>query len=323
MPAAVLALCVLVNGLFFLLRSDYFGLFIAASFYLNMYYFIILLIPARRERTGRPDTGIPRFRPWIREMGIASGTGQFTRLFTNTIFMNSRALSPGIGLIFAVDIVFALLCYLGGLPFRTTVIVIAQCSTIVVFYLLVWKIEPFTAEYGRKIERARISLRRLPPQVITGILVSGFVMAIFLFLITIILLPGVTLKAFLRQSELIALGHLFSLIAVLAVSQYFPIRYIHGITSRRLAERLFDFRENRLNEVLEQIQEPLPDEEYGTGAENRGLRSLLTESRIYVVKRKTIAGSFPVFIIDIDFSALTDITKLTATRGYIHEKRTG
>ena len=323
MPAAILAICVLVNILFFLFRTDYFGLFIAASFYLNMYYFLLLLIPTRREQTGRRDSGMSRFRAWIRSMGIASGTGQFARLFMNTVFMNSHALSPGIGLIFAVDILFSILAAIQGLPFRTAVIVIVQCSMITIFYLLVWSIEPFTLEYARKIDRARITLRRLPPQLIAGIMIFGFTLAIFLFLITIIFLPGVTLKAFLVQSELTALGHLFSLLAILAVSQYFPIRFIHGLTSRRLAERLFDYRENRLNEILQRVHELLPIGIRGDDTSTRELGTLLTESRIYVVKRKTIAGSFPVFVVDLDVHALMDITNLTVTRGYITGKKAG
>lgn len=323
LPTAILALCVLINILFFLFRTDYFGLFIAASFYLNMYYFLILLIPTRFEWSGPRDSGISRFRAWIRAMGVTSGTSQFARLFTNTVFMNSHALSPAIGLIFAVDILFSLLAAIQGLPFRTTVIVIVQCSMITLFYLMVWSLEPFTSEYARKVDRARISLRRLPPQLIAGIIIFGFILAISLFLVTIIFLPGVTLKAFLVQSELAALGHLFGLLAILAVSQYFPLRFIHGLASRRLAERLFDYRVNRLHEILQRVQELPAGGDSGDDTGKRELGTLLTESRIYIVKRKTIAGSFPVFVIDLDFHALMDITKLTATRGYIMGRKAG
>ena len=37
----ILFLCILINCVFFLTMPDYFALFIAASFYLNMFYFII------------------------------------------------------------------------------------------------------------------------------------------------------------------------------------------------------------------------------------------------------------------------------------------
>ena len=128
---AVLSLCVLVNGILYLYHPDYFGLFIAASFYLNMYYFITLILPTSLEPARMPAADLPRVRAWFKEIGITSGTTQFSRLFINTLFMNSRALTLGICLIFSLDIAFALVHFTRGLPFRITAIVIAQCAVIV------------------------------------------------------------------------------------------------------------------------------------------------------------------------------------------------
>jgi len=318
----VLAGCVLVNFAFFLSRLDYFGLFIAASFYLNMYYFITLIIPTNFEKSSVPSSDLSRLRTWLKEIGITTGTSQFTRLFINTLFMNSRALSLGIGLIFTIDIVFTLVHYTEGLPLRTAVIVITQCAIIVTFYLLVWKMEPFSTTYVKKVELAKRHLRsrNLPPRFITAVFLFGFMLAIFLFLTTIIYLPGVTLKAFLNQSELTQLGHLFSLIALLAFSQYFIIRYIHGITSRTMAERLFDFKENTLQDLLDAEDTP-PSGGSDPGENPLETGSLLLESKIFIVKRKTFVGMFPVFVVDLDFSVLMDTTTMTAIRGYIVEKQ--
>jgi len=323
---AALIICVLVNVIFFLVRPDYFGLFIAASFYLNMYYFIILIIPTKSDTAGKKKKkGLFRLRAWLKEVGIRTGTGQFSRLFTNTIFMNSRALSLGIGLIFTVDIFFALIEYARGLPATTTVIVITQCLIIVVFYLLIWKVEPFSSEYAGKIERLKFSLheRRLSPRLVAGLLVSGFVLALFLFLITIIFLPGMTLHAFLYQSELAEAGYLFSLLAILAVSQYFPMRLIHGFTSRIMAQRIVDFRENSLAAVIGAGKKSPAHASTLSDGEDERIRSLLTESGIYTVRKKTIAGLFPVWVVDLDFSVMTDITAQSAIKGYIRENRTG
>jgi len=318
----VLFACVLTNVIFSMFRSDYFGLFIAASFYLNMYYFITLLIPTNFNKTNLPAADLSRFHTWLKEIGVPSGTSQFTRLFINALFMNSRALSLGIGLIFTIDIVFALIHSTRGLPLDTTVIVIAQCAIIVIFYLLVWKMEPFSTTYVQKVEVVKNSLHRqkLPPWLVTAVFVFGFLLSIFLFLTTIIFLPGVTLNAFLDQSQLTELGHLFSLLAILAVSQYFIIRYIHGITSRTMADRLFDFKEQSLTELLDTGNKAHsgcrdPDENpLGTSA-------LLLESKIFIIKRNSLAGIFPVFVVDLDFSVLMDITTLTVIRGYIVERK--
>jgi hypothetical protein len=236
--------------------------------------------------------------------------------------MNSRALTLGICLIFSIDIAFTLVHYIQGLPLRITAIVITQCAIIVTFYLLVWKMEPFSTTYVKKVEQAKSHLRRrnLPPRFVTAVFMFGFMLAIFLFLTTIIYLPGVTLKAFLNQSELRELGHLFSLLAILAFSQYFIIRYIHGITSQAMADRLFDYKEESLRDLLDAETEtrsgnPAADQNpLETGA-------LLLESKIFIVKRSTLGGTFPVFVVDLDFSVLMDTTTLTAIKGYIVERK--
>jgi hypothetical protein len=319
----VLLACVIVNVVLSLVRPDYFGLFIAASFYLNMYYFITLLIPTNFQASSLPAADLSRFHTWLKEIGVTTGTTQFTRLFINSLFMNSRALSLGIGLIFSIDIVFVLIHYARGeLPFRTMVIVMTPCAIIVIFYLLVWKVEPFSTTYVKKVEAAKRTLHRqkLPPQLVAAMFIFGFLIAIFLFLTTMIYLPGVTLNAFLDQSQLTQLGHLFSLLAILAFSQYFIIRYIHGFTSRSMADRIFDFKEQSLQELLDRENETLA----GSVTSNENpleTSALLLESKIFIIKRNTLAGTFPVFVVDLDFSVMMDSTTLTAIKGYIVERK--
>jgi hypothetical protein len=319
----VLFLCIAINVFFFLARYHYITFFIAASFYLNMYYFITLLIPTNFNTSGLPKADLIRFRTWLKETGVMSGTARFTRLFINSLLINSRTLSLGIGLIFSIDILYAIRAYTLGLPLTITLIVISQCAVIVVFYLLVWKMEPFSTTYVKKVEMVKSSLhqQKLPPRLVTSLFIVGFLLAIFLFLTTIILLPGMTLNAFLDQSQLTELGHVFSLIAVLATSQYFIIRYIHGITSRIMADRLFDFKENTLSELLNTVGSHNEDER--DDLKNRAeTTTLLLESRIYTIKRNTFAGTFPVYVVDLDFSVILDSTTLIAIRGYIGDTKT-
>jgi hypothetical protein len=318
----VLLVCILTNVIFFLVRPDYFGLFIAASFYLNMFYFFSLLIPTNFQSANLPAADLSRFHTWLKEIGVTSGTTRFTRLFINALFLNSRTLSLGIGLIFSIDIVFALIHFTRGLPLRTTIFVQVQCAIIVIFYLMVWKMEPFSTRYVNKVDEAKRTLRRqkLPPQLVTGMFIFGFLLAIFLFLTTMIYLPGVTLNAFLNQSDLTELGHLFTLLAILAISQYFIVRYIHGFTSRAMADRIFDFKEQSLTELLESENMARP-ENFATDENPLETSALLLESKIFTIKRNSLAGIFPVFVVDLDFSVLMDSTTLTAIKGYIVERK--
>jgi hypothetical protein len=312
----ILLLCVGINAIYFLFRSEYLYLFIAASFYLNMYYFITLLIPHNLNKNeGLQKADIFRFRTWLKEIGLASGTTRFTKLFINSLFINSRTLSLGISLIFTIDILYAIRAHSAlELPIRTTIIVISQCVIIIVFYLLVWKVEPFSMKYVKSVEQVkrRLTHEKLPPRIITGMFLIGFLIALVLFLTTIILLPGITLQAFLDESQLTKLGNLLALLTLLGLSQYFIIRYIHGNTSRMMAERLFDYKEN----VLLDLQNTVASG--NNSPENRAeTTTRLLETKIYTIKRNSLTGLFPVFVVDLDFSVILDSTTRTAIRGYI------
>ena len=54
----VIILCIGINVIYSLYRPDYIVLFIAASFYLNMFYFIILLIPQNVKKIQVSKTSI-------------------------------------------------------------------------------------------------------------------------------------------------------------------------------------------------------------------------------------------------------------------------
>ena len=49
--------------------------------------------------------------------------------------------------------------------------------------------------------------------------------------------------------------------------------------------------------------------------------ALLLESRLYSVHEHTLLGLFPVYTIDIDFSALTDNTTRAAIQRYLDRKK--
>ena len=87
-----------------------------------------------------------------------------------------------------------------------------------------------------------------------------------------------------------------------------------------MAERLFDFKETALTDLLDTDMTASPG--IPNPAESPFETSkLLLETKIFIVKRKTIGGTFPVFIVDLDFSVMLDNTTLTAIRGYIIEKK--
>jgi hypothetical protein len=295
----IILVCIGINLVYFLFRPDYFALFIAASFYVNMYYFIIVLVLQNVKKSTGPKADLSRFLSRLKEIGLKSGTTRFTKLFTNTIFMNSRTLSLGISLIFAIDILYAMWAYTSmGLPLRPTIIVISQCAIIIVFYLLVWKVKLFSLKYVKR----------------TVLFIIGFLFAAVLFFTTIIILPGITLNAFLALSRLSELGDLFVLLAVLAISQYLIVRSIHGSTSRTMAGDFFDYKENLLLHLKDMVKSD------NNSVENRAETiTRLLETKIYTIERNTLSGFFPVFVVDLDFSVMLDSTTETAIMRYISD----
>jgi hypothetical protein len=293
----IILVCIGINLVYFLYRPDYMVLFIAASFYVNMYYFIIVLVLQNVQKSSGPKADLSLFRSRLKDIGLKSGTTRFTKLFTNTIFLNSRTLSLGICLIFAIDILYAMWAYFSmGLPIRPAIIVISQCAIIIVFYFLVWKVKLFSMKYVKR----------------TVLFIIGFLFAAVLFFTTIIILPGITLSAFLAQSRLSELGDLFVLLAVLAISQYFIVRFIHGSTSRKMAEDFFDYKEQLLVNLQDMVRSG------NNTVENRAeTTARLLETKIYTIKRNTISGFFPVFVVDLDFSVMLDSTTETAIMRYI------
>jgi hypothetical protein len=293
----IILVCIGINLVYFLYRPDYMVLFIAASFYVNMYYFIIVLVLQNVQKSSGPKADLSLFRSRLKDIGLKSGTTRFTKLFTNTIFLNSRTMSLGICLIFAIDILYAMWAYFSmGLPIRPAIIVISQCAIIIVFYFLVWKVKLFSMKYVKR----------------TVLFIIGFLFAVVLFFTTIIILPGITLSAFLAQSRLSELGDLFVLLAVLAISQYFIVRFIHGSTSRKMAEDFFDYKEQLLVNLQDMVRSG------NNTVENRAeTTARLLETKIYTIKRNTISGFFPVFVVDLDFSVMLDSTTETAIMRYI------
>jgi hypothetical protein len=304
--------------MFLAVRRDYFALFIAASFYLNMFYFISLLVPTGRDSAGIRKSDLRRFLTWIQDIGIKAGTSQFTRLFLNAFFINSRTLALGIGLIFTTDILFCLIAYFGlHVSFAGTVIVFSQCAAIAVFYFLIWKIEPFSYAFMKNVEsmKSRLSDKNVPPILVSALFMVALAFAIILILITIILLPGMTVATFLTESGLNVLAHLAGLVAILAITQYFIVRYIHGASSRLMAGRLFDYKEKTLDGLLSGGSRG----QAGYGGNPYETTTLLLESKIYQVRKNTLLGTFSVYVVDLDFSVMLDSTTMTAIRGFIHE----
>ena len=272
-------------------------LFISASFFLFMFYFVTLLIPHNLWHPSLPQTDISRYLAGLHETGIIMSTKRFTRVFLNAFFINCRPLFYGFALIFTIDIVLVIDMHRNGrLSASHTGIILFQSAAIILFYFLVWKLEPYTMSFFTDVSgmKAHLIKRNIPEPVVSFLFLLGAALALICIFSTIILLPGVTVNNVLSVSEFKELGHFFIAIGVVLVTLYFIFRYIHGITSRDLLTR-FSTEQDRVP--------PPPDGDhrgYRPIPRCRGIMrmqtrafclaqaaELLLEAQIYQVEKKT------------------------------------
>jgi len=307
----ILGAAVLINVCLFLESPLYPLLFVSASFFLFMFYFITLLIPHNLRHTTLPQTELSAYLVRLRKNGIIVSTKRFTRVFLNAFFINCRPLFYGFALIFSLDIVLVIaMAANGSLSPTHTQIILFQSAAIIIFYFLVWKLEPYTIDFFTGVSGMKKNLiqKRIPQQVVSFLFLVGAALALVAIVSTIILLPGITVNNVLSEAELKELGHFFLAIGVAVVTLYFIMRYIHGITSRDLLVR---FTEDKTACLFRQIEiTSCPARASAAGAsveepENAALcraAELLLEAQIYQVEQKTLFGTFPVYIVNPDFS---------------------
>jgi hypothetical protein len=308
----ILGAATLLNILFFLGNPMYPLLFICASFFLFMFYFVTLLIPHNLQRSSFPQADISRYLTGFQETGIIRGTKKVTRVVLNAFFINCRPLFYGFTLIFTIDIVLVIALHLTGrLSASPAGIILFQSAAIILFYFLVWKLEPYSTNFFTDVSgmRAHLIKRNIPEPVVSFLFLLGAAVALICIFSTIILLPGITVNNVLSVSDFSKLGNLFIAIGVVLVTQYFLFRYLHGITSRDLLARFSQNKTECLLYQMEIIGESGPSSPALAGSPDSATTDtlceateLLLESRLYQVEKKTIFGVFPVYIVNLDFS---------------------
>jgi hypothetical protein len=145
---------------------------------------------------------------------------------------------------------------------------------------------------------------------------------------TIILLPGITVQAFLTLSGLKSVENFFIITVLLLVSQYFIVRFFHGVASADMAER---FSESRIMALRSAENDQEPAEPRGedqksvdklSAIDRRNAAGALLESRIYRLDSQTLWGSFPVYLVNLDLSVIFDEQVMSAITGYLKEAGT-
>lgn len=151
---------------------------------------------------------------------------------------------------------------------------------------------------------------------------TSALLVLFVILSTIILLPGFTVKTLLTIAGLEQLGNFVILIGTLLSSQYFIVRFFHGISSEQMAARLSETKITRLQStrIGSGVGLSLPTGSHETAGmsadDRREAAGTLLESKIYQLELRTVFGAFPVYIVNPDFSVILDEKVLDVIKGY-------
>jgi hypothetical protein len=328
---AILLICIIINGAFLFFVKDYFALFIAAGFYLYMVYFITLIIPLGTGARGLPFKEVRQFFLTLYHSGVIPAADRFTRIMLDIFYINSRALFGGFLIIFSIVLVFTGIGFFKGVFSGATVLVITfQSISILTFYGLVWKFEPYSLHYHNDMRelKGRLVTKRFPHWAVVVVFGTAAVLVLFVIISTIILLPGFTVHKVLTQTSIGNLDYPLLLIGIVLASQYFMVRFFHGISSRELAEQFSGAQIARL-----QSADTEPGCELGSphapdcpavlqADRKREVAGALLDSKMYRVEKKTLFGAFPVYIVNPDFSVILDEQVLALITGYLGNART-
>jgi hypothetical protein len=327
---AILLLCILVNVAFLVLLKDYFALFISAGFYLFMIYFITLIIPLGNGARGLPFNNIRRFVSALHHSGVIPSTDRFTRIMLDVFYINSRTLFGGFLVIFSFVLLFTGIGFFkASFSVTTVMFILFQSISILMFYGLVWKFEPYSLQYHHDMRelKGRLVTKRFPEWAVVALFGTAAVLVLFGIISTIILLPGFTVNKVLSLTGIEGLEYHLVLIGILLASQYFIVRFFHGISSRELAEQFSDAQIARLRcadtipEDKQESKDVSGDPAAPEADMKREVAGALLESKIYKVEKKTLLGAFPVYIVNPDFSVILDEQVLALITGYLGNAR--
>lgn len=315
--APLLVGLIVVNVMLFFSLPYYPLYWIVASFFLYMYYFIVLLFPTtRRVRTPAEKKKGVRPKPWS-GMGrgvrgvIRRGKKAVVVAFWNSFFIGTQTLARGIILILAFSIAFAIFNLATGVLDTYSVSVITlQAGAIAGYYYVIAHWRPYSKDFMRTVARVKVARRAKVrwQAYLKGVIVVLVLLTVFgAFLVTAIFFPRRSLDAVLDHISADYGPVLIGLVVIFS-SQFVFVRFIQGFDSARVTSQFIIAKLTFLRgDILAGLKQ---GERYGEGPERaasfRSLQARFRVSRIYKVVYKDIFGILPTYPIIVDFKAILD-----------------
>ncbi|MDD4254954.1 MAG: hypothetical protein PHP59_06200 [Methanofollis sp.] len=291
--------------LILLLLLPAFHLFwIVASFLLYMVHPFVMFIPSGGTGARPKKEDILAYTRILKDIGaikdsVRANTSGIAEIFWNLFFVNSQPLTPGFILIYAVDILVALILFIRGeFTMKLAALISLQAIAIIAFYGVIWGMKPYSPGFFKKLINLHHDLKTefgggawtiLPVLLIigAGAAFSGTI------IIAAMLLPGMTFGRLMDVEEITILGTLLPVVPIL-LAQFVIVRSLQGRYSRVLLETMIADQIRVLKEDIlpktEEDREISPEARESLGRE-------VTALRAYRPDTHHIGGYFRVYMI--------------------------
>lgn len=300
-------------------------LWVASSLFIIMLYPLTFLLPVLVTlTTTRSETTIREYMRTLRGIGIIHHRDSFLLIVWNAFFINSQPLVIPIILLCISDIVTAVIMMLFEVhPLRIILIIVAQSVVIIIFYLSIYYLKPYSHGFLERVRSMRRHFHQRGYKVFllvaaTGIL--GFVLSVSTLLT--LLFPGITVWEVMNEGKVTPLKN-FTELVLIFLAQYVIVRFMHGIASRRLILRINrSISDYVTTAVLPALEKGVTGQDKGdvpadTCEDYRGIATCLIEAKMYKAHSASIFGHFTVYFIQPDLTMILDKETLNTLHGHM------
>lgn len=321
----IFAVALVVTILFAFTFRNYPILWVASSLFIIMFYPLTFLLPAVVTLTStHSETTIREYMRTLRGIGIVHHRDNFLLVVWNAFFINSQPLAIPVILLCISDLVTAVILILFEVhSLRIILIIIAQSVVIILYYLSIYYLKPYSHGFLERVRSMRRHIHQRGYKVFLLVAAMGiFGLILSVTALLTLLFPGITVWEVMNEGKVTPVKNFTELVLIFLV-QYVIVRYLHGITSRRLILRI-----NRsisgyvTTEVLPLLEKGVPGPDLGNNPADecedyRWIATCLIEAKMYKTHSASIFGHFPVYFIQPDLSMILDKETLNTLRGHM------
>lgn len=298
--AWVLVVLVLLNIMAFALVPSYGPVWIASTLLVSLVLTVLAFLPTTRSTAGIGGIFVP-----VGKLRNVTGSNKkvLTTLLLSSFLVGGVPMVPGMLVLLGVSILFALGSLL-TVPSSTLTMVwiVVQSLLMVLFYLWLFRLRPFSADFLRHVLNIALTLKqrsegqRLRTEVELGLLV----MSSAVVLIGVFILPGFSL-GLITMNIGDVLSAYFAPLALIMITQVVIVRGWQVEESRRWAEEFLLHKQGILQRLKEEASSGNPDLER--------LRERLLITRIMRLQSHDIFGRMPIFSFfpDLDLLLTKDL----------------